>query len=185
MCLAVRSYQKVYVFKMASKLSKACNYWMKRIPLCTFTTVSTSVQVALHPLWLCLSPPILKVTPFSLEKSLLSLLLGGTYSWVWICACLQHSAVYFAFPFWKETCQGTAANPDCSLSTCSLFLLVQHCFFIYKLLHSEGKYFSALQAFTARTSIYAILCTFLFLSHRMHLNSIKELTLNYAFKPTL
>lgn len=33
---------------MASKLSRACNYWMKHIPLCTFMAVSTTVQAGLH-----------------------------------------------------------------------------------------------------------------------------------------
>lgn len=121
---------------------------------------------------------------FSLYKSILSLLLQGTYSWVRICTCPQCSARYFAFPFWTETCQRIAAEPDCSLSTCSLSLLVQSCFFICKLLNSKGKYFSAFKVFTAGTSISASLYTFLFLSHITLLNSVKVLTLYYALKPT-
>lgn len=148
--------------------------------MCTFTAVSTSVWASLHPLGLCLSPPILKAMPFSLQKSILSLLLRGTYSWVGISTCLQHSAVHFS-------CLERNLLKTCSKTTpltlrMSCLLLVQSCCFNYKLLHSNGKYFSATQVFTAGVSIYAIL--FMCLSHIILLNSAKELTLKYTFKPT-
>lgn len=152
---------------------------MKHPPLCTFTAVSTSVWASLHPLGLCLSPPILKAMPFSLQRSILSLLLQGMYSWAGISTCLQHSAAHF--PRLERNLPKTCSKATL-LSLRMSCLLVQSCCFNYKLLHSNGKYFSATRVFTAGVSIYAIL--FMCLSHIILLNSAKELTLKYTFKPT-
>lgn len=74
--------------------------------------------------------------------------------------------------------QRTATKPNSSLSTFLLPLLqLGAC-------QSEWKYFPSLQVFTDGSSIYALLCAFLLLSHIILLNSLRELILNEAFKPT-
>lgn len=161
---------------MASKLSKDCNYWMKLIPLCAFTPLSTSVQAGLYPLWFCLSPPILKVKTFvSLGKHPFSVTERGIFLRQDLLLLTVLCASFF--PFGKKLAKNCNKT---RLLTFHMFLLPLQ----LEVCQSEWKYFLSQQVFTDGSSIYALLCTFLLLSHRIPLNSLRELILSDAFKPT-
>ncbi|XP_072333831.1 taste receptor type 1 member 1-like [Scyliorhinus torazame] len=56
-CILVRSFQIVCIFKMAAKLPKAHDYWVKYNGQYLFIFVSTCVQIVICGVWLIADPP--------------------------------------------------------------------------------------------------------------------------------
>ncbi|XP_078095868.1 taste receptor type 1 member 1-like [Mustelus asterias] len=59
-CILVRSFQIVCIFKMAAKLPKAHDYWVKYNGQYLFIILSTCVQIVICAVWLIADPPIPK-----------------------------------------------------------------------------------------------------------------------------
>uniref|UniRef100_UPI00398E99F0 taste receptor type 1 member 1-like n=1 Tax=Pristiophorus japonicus TaxID=55135 RepID=UPI00398E99F0 len=56
-CILVRSFQIVFIFKMATKLPKAHNYWVKYNGQYLFIFLSTFIQIVICTVWLIADPP--------------------------------------------------------------------------------------------------------------------------------
>nr|XP_056721544.1 taste receptor type 1 member 2-like [Euleptes europaea] len=161
-CLLVRSFQIIFIFKMACKLPMIHKYWLKYRGTFFFVAISSGVQAVVCFLWLFFSPPSLQADVVSKKETFLrcseghSLGLGAVLTYITLLcgAC-------FVFAFWGRNLPKNYSEARLQTVSMLVFLMAWGCFMlIYTTTEGKGKQIAALQMFTVQTSVYAILCTF-------------------------
>ncbi|XP_061458005.1 taste receptor type 1 member 1-like isoform X2 [Rhineura floridana] len=161
-CLLVRSFQIIFIFKMAGKLPRAHKYWLRYKGTYACVGLSSGLQAVLCALWLYFSPPTLKADVISEREVFLRcseghfLGLGAVLGYITLLggAC-------FVFAFWGRNLPKNYSEARLLTTSMLIFLMGWGCFMlIYTTTEGKGKQIAALQMFTVQTSVYAILCTF-------------------------
>ncbi|XP_053137302.1 taste receptor type 1 member 1-like [Hemicordylus capensis] len=161
-CLLVRSFQILFVFKMASRLPRARHAWVRARGVGCCVGLSTGLQACLCSLWLAFSPPSLQRDLVSPRETFLRCSEGH---FLWLGAVLGYltllGAACLVCVFWGRNLPKNYS--EARLVTLSLlpFLMGWGCFLLlYATTEGKGKQVATLQMFTVQTSIYAILGTF-------------------------
>ncbi|XP_060132452.1 taste receptor type 1 member 1-like [Zootoca vivipara] len=162
-CLLVRSFQIVFIFKMACKLPPgAAKCWVKYKGTYASVGLSCSLQALICLLWLRFSPPTLQEDFVSEKEVFLRcseghfMGLGGVLGYITLLggAC-------FAFAFWGRNLPKNYSEARLLTTSMLVFLMGWGSFMlIYITTEGRGRGIAALQMFTVQTSVYAILCTF-------------------------
>ncbi|CAI5782689.1 taste receptor type 1 member 1-like [Podarcis lilfordi] len=162
-CLLVRSFQIIFIFKMACKLPPgAAKCWVKYKGTYVSVGLSCGLQALICLLWLRFSPPTLQEDFVSEREVYLQcseghfMGLGGVLGYITLLggAC-------FAFAFWGRNLPKNYSEARLLTTSMLVFLMGWGCFMlIYITTEGKGKGIPALQMFTVQTSVYAILCTF-------------------------
>ncbi|XP_077168157.1 taste receptor type 1 member 1-like [Paroedura picta] len=161
-CLLARSFQIVFVFKMAHRLPMVHRYWIKYRGTYFFVAVSCGVQGLVCFLWLLFSPPSLQRDAVSKKEIFLRcseghyLGLGAVLAYITLLcgAC-------FVFAFWGRKLPKNYSEARLQTISMLVFLMAWGCFMlIYSTTEGKGRQIATLQMFTGQTSVYAILCTF-------------------------
>ncbi|XP_054857593.1 taste receptor type 1 member 1-like [Eublepharis macularius] len=161
-CLLVRSFQIIFIFKMACKFPMIHKYWIRYRGTYFFVTLSSGVQGLLCFLWLFFSPPSLHADVINKKEIFLRCSEGHflglgfvlTYITLLCGAC-------FVFAFWGRNLPKNYSEARLQTVSMLVFLMAWGSFMlIYTTTEGKGKQISALQMFTVQTSVYAVLCTF-------------------------
>ncbi|XP_060115250.1 taste receptor type 1 member 1-like [Heteronotia binoei] len=161
-CLLVRSFQIIFIFKMAHKLPMVRKYWLKYQGSYFFVAISCGLQALLCFLWLYFSPPSLHSDVVS-KKEIFLRCSEGHFLGLW--AVLAYITLLcgacFVFAFWGRKLPKNYNEARLQTISMLVFLMAWGSFMlIYTTTEGKGKQIAALQMFTVQTSVYAILCTF-------------------------
>ncbi|XP_015264610.1 PREDICTED: taste receptor type 1 member 1-like [Gekko japonicus] len=161
-CLLARSFQIIFIFKMAHKLPMIHKYWIKYRGTYFFVAISCGVQGLVCFLWLFFSPPSLQGDTVSKKEIFLRcseghyLGLGSVLGYITLLC-----ATCFVFAFWGRNLPKNYSEARLQTVSMLVFLMAWGCFMlIYTTTEGKGKQIAGLQMFTVQTSVYAILCTF-------------------------
>ncbi|XP_066552361.1 taste receptor type 1 member 1-like [Amia ocellicauda] len=157
-CLAVRSFQIVCIFKMASKLPKAYDFWVKNHGQWLAVVTITSLQALLCAVWIGTKAP----QPFNNTRSYKDQIIcecdiGNPYAFVFVIAFVALlSVLCFVFSY-----AGTDLPKNYNEAKCITFSLLIFFFswilYLTAYLIYKGKYISAINAGSVLASLYGIL----------------------------
>uniref|UniRef100_W5M3H6 Taste receptor type 1 member 1-like n=1 Tax=Lepisosteus oculatus TaxID=7918 RepID=W5M3H6_LEPOC len=157
-CLAVRSFQIVCIFKMAAKLPKAYDFWVKNHGQWLVVATAIVLQILLCGVWIGSQGP----RPFNnsalfKDQIIFDCNMGNLYTFVTVIAFVAAlSVLCFMFSY-----MGTDLPKNYNEAKCITFSLLIFFFswilYLTAYMVYQGKYIAAINAFSVLASLYGIL----------------------------
>ncbi|XP_066547538.1 taste receptor type 1 member 1-like [Amia ocellicauda] len=162
-CLAVRSFQIVFIFKMAAQLPKAYDFWVKHNGQWLVIVASVVIQIFLCGIWIGTEGP----QPFSdaavyIDQIIVSCTMGGLRASLPVTlfvSCL--SVACFIFSYMGTDLPKNYNEARSVTLSLLIFFLSWISFFTAYIVYS-GKYIQAFNAVSVLVSLYGILAGYFF-----------------------
>ncbi|XP_066547539.1 taste receptor type 1 member 1-like [Amia ocellicauda] len=157
-CLAVRSFQIVFIFKMAAKLPRAYDFWVKHNGQWLVIVTSVVIQILLCGIWIGTGGP----KPFNntsayKDRTIVICDMGNLYAFLTVIAfvgCL--SVACFIFSYMGTDLPKNYNEAKSITFSLLIFFLAWISYFTAQIVY-KGKYIQAINAVSVLASLYGIL----------------------------
>ncbi|XP_066546873.1 taste receptor type 1 member 1-like [Amia ocellicauda] len=157
-CLAVRSFQIVFIFKMAAKLPRAYDFWVKHNGQWLIIVTSVVFQILLCGIWIGTEGPhTFNNTSAYKDQIILICDMGNLYAFLTVIAfvgCL--SVACFIFSYMGTDLPKNYNEAKSITFSLLIFFLAWISYFTAQIVYS-GKYIQAINAVSVLASLYGIL----------------------------
>ncbi|XP_069098386.1 taste receptor type 1 member 1-like [Pleurodeles waltl] len=162
-CILVRSFQIVCIFKMAARLPKAYDYWVKYNGQYIFIATASCIQATICILWMLFDTSVLHSDyEFSYQEIYLGCKEGNLIGFgVMLCYNSLLCVVCFMFAFMGKNLPKNYNEAKC-ITISMLAYFISWIFFILTYSTARGKYVPAFQVVAVLSSSYGILGAYFF-----------------------
>uniref|UniRef100_UPI00398EC833 taste receptor type 1 member 1-like n=1 Tax=Pristiophorus japonicus TaxID=55135 RepID=UPI00398EC833 len=162
-CVLVRSFQLVVIFKMATKLPKAYDYWVKYNGQYVFVFINTVFELFICSIWIFSEVPVFERN-YNISKTEVILMCGFEnllFDFLSLIGLISHSLLCFVFAYLGKNLPKNY-NEAKYIAFSMALVLISWTFLILVILSSSNSYIPAIVAALILVNSYSITVGYFF-----------------------